>query len=224
MKLKDLPSNELPRERLINVGESNLTNEELISIIIRTGTKDMNVKEISMNILKYIDSINDLNNISVMELSKIKGVGIVKAVTLKASIELGKRVSNIEIKNNMKLDNSDIVHNTFKSLFVGLKQEKLLAIYLDNKKRLIEYKFITIGTKDQTLFHPRDVLYNAIKCNASAIVIMHNHPSLDINPSKADIEMTNILINSCKIIGIPLLDHLITNTKEYYSFFKEINI
>ena len=223
MKLKELPSNELPRERLINVGESNLTNEELISIIIRTGTRNMNVKEVSMNILKYIDSINDLNNMSLNELSKIKGVGIVKAITLKASIELGKRVSNVEIKNNMKLNNSDIVHNTFKSLFVGLKQEKLLAVYLDNKKRLIEYKFITMGTKDQTLLHPRDVLYNAIKCNASGIVVIHNHPSLDVNPSEADQEMTNILINSCNIIGIPLLDHLITNTQEYYSFFKEIN-
>ena len=223
MKLKDLPSNELPRERLINVGESNLTNEELISIIIRTGTKNMNVKDVSMNILKYIDSINDLNNISLNELSNIKGVGLVKAVTLKASIELGKRVSNIEIKNSMKLDNSDKVHNAFKSLFIGLKQEKLLAIYLDNKKRLIEYKFITMGTKDQTLIHPRDLIYSAIKCNASGIIIIHNHPSFDINPSHADIEMTNMLINSCNIVGIPLLDHLITNTKDYYSFFKEIN-
>ena len=223
MKLKELPNAELPRERLISVGESNLTNEELISIVIRTGTKDLNVKDVSNNILKSINSINDLNNITINELSKIRGVGLVKAVTLKASIELGKRVSNIEIKNNMQLINSDIVHDVFKSLFIGLKQEKLLAIYLDNKKRLIEYKFISIGTKDHTLFHPRDVIYNAIKCNASGIIIIHNHPSLDINPSKADIEMTNVLIESCTIVGIPLLDHLITNSKDYYSFFKEIN-
>lgn len=223
MKLKELPTRELPRERLINVGETNLTNEELLSIILRTGTKDMNVKEVSNNILSSINNINDLNNISVIELSKIKGVGIVKAVTLKASIELGKRVSNIEITNMMKLNNSDIVHNTFKSLFIGLKQEKLLAIYLDNKKRLIEFKFISLGTKDQTIFSPRDIIYNAIKCNASGIIIIHNHPSLDITPSKADKIMTNTLVNSCNIVGIPLLDHLITNTKEYYSFFKEIN-
>ena len=222
MKLKDLPTRELPRERLISVGESNLTNEELLSIILRTGTKNYNVKELSNNILSSIDSINDLNNISLEELSNIKGIGLVKAITLKASIELGKRVSNIEITNNMKLNNSDLIHEAFKSLFIGLKQEKLLAIYLDNKKRLISYKFITMGTKDQTILHPRDVIYNAIKCNASAIIIMHNHPSLDISPSNADIEMTNTLINSCNIVGIPLLDHLITNTKEYYSFFKEI--
>ena len=221
MKLKELPVTELPRERLINNGVENLTNEELLSIILRTGTKNMNVKEVSNNILSSIKSINDLSNIDLYELSKIKGVGIVKAVSLKASIELGKRVTNIEINNLMKLNNADIIHDTFKSLFIGLKQEKLLAIYLDNKKRLINYKIITIGTKDQTMFHPRDIIYNAIKCNASGIIIMRNHPSFDITPSNADIEMTNILINSCNIVGIPLLDHLITNTKNYYSFFKE---
>lgn len=221
MKLKDLPNTELPRERLINVGESNLTNEELLSIILRTGTKNTSVKEVSMNILSNIDNINELMNMDIYELSKIKGVGLVKAITLKASIELGKRVNNIEIKNAMKLNNTDVVHNTFKSLFIGLKQERLLAIYLDNKKKLINYKIITIGTKDQTMFHPRDILYNAIKCNASAIIIMHNHPSGDITPSKADIELTNTLINSCNIVGIPLIDHLITNTKNFYSFFKE---
>lgn len=221
MKLKELPISELPRERLLNVGEINLTNEELLSIILRTGTKNNSVKEVSMNILSSIDNINELNNMDIYELSKIKGVGLVKAITLKASIELGKRVNNIEIKNKMKLNNSDMVHDTFKSLFIGLKQEKLLAVYLDNKKKLINYKIITIGTKDQTMFHPRDIIYNAIKCNASAIVIIHNHPSGDINPSNADIELTNTLINSCNIVGIPLLDHLITNTINYYSFFKE---
>lgn len=223
MKLKDMPITELPRERLLNVGESNLTNEELLSIILRTGTKDNSVKEISNNILNSINSINDLNNIDINELSKIKGVGLVKAISIKASIELGKRVSNIEVKNMMMLNNSDIVHDTFKNMFIGLKQEKLIAVYLDNKKRLISYKVITIGTIDETICHPRDVIKNAIKCNASGIILIHNHPSMDINPSRADIEMTNRLIESCSIVGIPLLDHLITNTKTYYSFFKEIN-
>jgi len=224
MKLKDMPIDELPRERLLNVGEENLTNEELLSIILRTGTKNTSVKEVSINILNNLDSINDLGNMNIYELSKIKGVGLVKAISIKASIELGKRVSNVEIKNMMMLNNSDIVHDTFKNMFIGLKQEKLLALYLDNKKRLLNYKIITIGTKDETICHPRDVIYNAIKSNASGIIIIHNHPSLDITPSKADIEMTNKLIDSCYIVGIPLLDHLITNTKTYYSFFKENKI
>ena len=105
MRLKDMPITELPRERLINVGESNLTNEELLSIILRSGTKNVSVKEGSNNILSSISSLNDLNNISLSELSKIKGVGIVKAVSIKASIELGKRVSNVNIVNMMKLNN-----------------------------------------------------------------------------------------------------------------------
>lgn len=224
MKLKELPKTELPRERLINVGESKLTNEELLSIILRTGSKNNSVKDVSNNILSTINNINELNDITLEELSKIKGVGLVKAISIKASIELGKRVSNINIVNMMMLNNSDVVHETFKQVFIGLKQEKLLAVYLDNKKRLISYKVISIGTKDETIFHPREIIYNAIKCNASALIIIHNHPSGIIIPSKKDIEMTNILINSCNIVGIPLLDHLITNTKNYYSFFKENSI
>lgn len=224
MKLKELPKTELPRERLVNVGESKLTNEELLSIILRTGSKNNSVKDVSNNILSTINNINELNDITLEELSKIKGVGLVKAISIKASIELGKRVSNVNIVNMMMLNNSDIVHETFKQVFIGLKQEKLLAVYLDNKKRLISYKVISIGTKDETIFHPREIIYNAIKCNASALIIIHNHPSGIIIPSKKDIEMTNILINSCNIVGIPLLDHLITNTKNYYSFFKENSI
>ena len=224
MKLKELPKTELPRERLVNVGESKLTNEELLSIILRTGSKNNSVKDVSNNILSSISNINELNDITLEELSKIKGVGLVKAISIKASIELGKRVSNVNIVNMMTLNNSDMVHETFKQVFIGLKQEKLLAVYLDNKKRLISYKVISIGTKDETIFHPREIIYNAIKCNASALIIIHNHPSGIIIPSKKDIEMTNILINSCNIVGIPLLDHLITNTKNYYSFFKENSI
>lgn len=224
MKLKELPKTELPRERLVNVGESKLTNEELLSIILRTGSKNNSVKDVSNNILSTINNINELNDITLEELSNIKGVGLVKAISIKASIELGKRVSNVNIVNMMMLNNSDVVHETFKQVFIGLKQEKLLAVYLDNKKRLISYKVISIGTKDETIFHPREILYNAIKCNASALIIIHNHPSGIIIPSKKDIEMTNILINSCNIVGIPLLDHLITNTKNYYSFFKENSI
>lgn len=224
MKLKELPKTELPRERLVNVGESKLTNEELLSIILRTGSKNNSVKDVSNNILSNISNINELNDITLEELSKIKGVGLVKAISIKASIELGKRVSNVNIVNMMMLNNSDVVHETFKQVFIGLKQEKLLAVYLDNKKRLISYKVISIGTKDETIFHPREIIYNAIKCNASALIIIHNHPSGIIIPSKKDIEMTNILINSCNIVGIPLLDHLITNTKNYYSFFKENSI
>lgn len=219
MKLKTLPKNELPRERLIALGSSMLSNEELLSIILRTGIKDLSVKEVSTNILASISSIQDLAHLSIEELSLIKGVGIVKAVTLLASLELGKRVYSSPIENNILLNNTLVVHDTFKSLFKSLLQEKFLVIYLNTKKELIGYDLLFIGTIDSTVFHPREVLKGAIKKSASAIIVMHNHPSGSVVPSNNDILSTKQLKNSCDLVGIPLIDHLITNGRDYYSFF-----
>lgn len=219
MKLKALPKNELPRERLIQNGASNLSNEELLSIILRTGVRDVSVKEVSSNVLSSVESIQDLAHISIDELSSIKGVGLVKAVTLLASLELGKRVYSKGIEMNVLLNNTVLVHDTFKSLFKSLLQEKFVAIYLNTKKELIGYDILFVGTIDSTSFHPREVLRGAIKRSASAIVVMHNHPSGSVVPSNNDILLTKQLKMSCDVVGIPLIDHLITNGNDYYSFF-----
>lgn len=219
MKLKALPKNELPRERLIQYGASNLSNEELLSIVFRTGIKNISVKEVSNNVLTSIDSIQDLAHISINELANIKGVGIVKAVTLLASLELGKRVYSKGIENNILLNNTLLVHDTFKSLFKSLLQEKFVAIYLNTKKELVGYDILFVGTIDSTSFHPREVLRGALKRSASAIIVMHNHPSGSVVPSNNDILLTKQLKSSCDVMGIPLIDHLITNGSNYYSFF-----
>jgi len=219
MKLKTLPKNELPRERLVQLGASSLSNEELLSIIFRTGIKNMSVKEVSNNVLSSVSSVQELANISIEELSNVKGVGMVKAVTLLASLELGKRVYSKGIENNTLLNNTMTVHETFKSLFKSLLQEKFLVIYLNTKKELIGYDILFVGTLDSTSFHPREVLKGAIKKSASAIIVMHNHPSGTVVPSNNDIILTKQLMKACNIVGIPLLDHLITNGNDYYSFF-----
>ena len=223
MKIKDLPVNELPRERFILYGKENLSNSDLISIILRTGIKNKSVREISDNILSYVGNINNLNNINMKELSNIKGVGDIKAITLLAAVELGKRVSTQSVSIKMTLNNSYKVHETFKKIFINEKQEKFLAIYLDNKKKLITYKTLFIGTLNYSVVHPREIFNEALKCNAASIICIHNHPSNDITPSKEDIELTNKIIESGKIIGIPLIDHLITNGEEYYSFYETNN-
>lgn len=220
MSIKDLPVSELPRERLLTFGVSSLSNSDLLSIILRTGVKDISVREISDNILKQIGSLSSLNDIGIRELSNIKGVGQVKAITLLAAIELGKRVSSPEIELKMKLNNTELVHNTFKNQFKNLKQEKFMTIFLDNKKRLISYKILFIGTLDKSIVHPREIFNEALKNNASSIICIHNHPSNDITPSKEDIIFTKQLIESGKIIGIPLIDHIITNGSEFYSFYE----
>lgn len=222
MKISELPNSEKPRERLIKYGPSNLSNEDLISIILRNGIKDQNVKIISNQILTKIKSINKLSDLTINELCQIKGIGKIKAITLLASIELGKRVNNKEINEGVLINNTDLVHKYFSHLIGDKKQEEILVILLDYKKRLIAFKSMYKGTNSASLASPKEMFNYAIKENADAMIIMHNHPSGQIVPSKEDIDLTNSLIETGKIIGIPLLDHLITNGIEYYSFFSEM--
>ena len=222
MRLKELPASEMPRERLIKYGASNLSNEDLISILIRTGSKDVNVKELSSKILSKIKGINSLNDLSLRELTSIKGVGQTKALTILAAIELGKRVYNANIEEKLVLNNTDIVHKFFAPLIAKEKQENLLVILLDNKNRLINYKVMFKGTSTASLVEPKEIFNYAIKERADKIIIMHNHPSGIISPSEADIELTNKINLSGRIIGIPLVDHLITNGQNFYSFYEEL--
>lgn len=221
MLIKDLPECEKPRERMLEYGVENLSNVDLLSIILRNGIKDISVKEVAINILNNVESINDLSSLGVRELSNIRGVGPVKAITLLASIELGKRVSIKEAKANMSLSNKEKIHEVFKKFFINENQEKFLAIFLDNKKCLINYKILFIGTNNASIAHPREVFMEAIKANASAVVVMHNHPSGNVLPSEEDKNITEKLIQSGHMLGIPLLDHIITNGEEYYSFYDE---
>lgn len=219
MKVKEMPTSFQPRERMLKFGVENLSDVDLLSIILRTGTKDTNVKEVATLILSSIGGINNFNDVGIRELSKIKGVGTVKALTVLAAIELGIRVSNKEIEINMPLHNSSSIHEAFKGLFAGAHQEKVLGIFLDSKKRLISYKIVFVGTLDRSIIHPREIFNEAIKVHASSVVLIHNHPSNEIIPSKEDIAITNKIKESGDLLGIPLIDHLITNGREYYSFY-----
>lgn len=223
MKIKEMPVDTKPREKLLFYGVENLSNTDLLSIIIRTGTKGENAIDIANNIIKSVGSINNLSNIGVRELSNIKGVGNVKAITILASIELGKRASSKEIIIKMPLTNSKSVHESFKRFFKNIKQEKFMAIYLDTKKNLINYKILFIGTVDKSIIHPREIFNEAIRLSASSLIIIHNHPSGYITPSKEDIETTKKISESGLLLGIPLLDSIITNGEEYYSFNDENN-
>jgi len=226
MKLKDLPKEELPRERLLKYGPSNLSNEELISILIRTGSKDSNVKELSNQILSKIKSIESLKEISVSELSNIKGVGQTKALTIIAAIELGKRVANMNYTPKVSLLNSKMVNDYFAHLISASKQENFLVILLDNKSRVISHQIMFKGTSTSSLVDIKTILNYALRENAYALVVMHNHPSGVLEPSDADIKLTNRLNEACALINIPLVDHIITNGLKYFSFYEaqdEIN-
>lgn len=222
MKIKDLPLSERPRERLIKYGSSNISNEDLLAILIKTGTKDYSVKDISCEVLKRIKDINNLENITVNTFKDIKGLGIIKTIEIMAAIELGKRIF-LERSNQRKIiyDNPSDIYIDNLYLFKNKKQEYFYCLYLDNKNKLIERKLLFMGTNNKSIVHPREIFKEAYLTSSSKIICMHNHPSGDINPSREDINLTKSLITIGKIQGILVSDHLIIGDNDYYSFRKE---
>ena len=220
MKIKDLPEYERPRERLIRVGAANLSNEELLAIIIKSGIKGISVKEIADEILKRIKNINNLENINVNTFNDIKGLGKVKRIELLAAIEIGRRIFlEKHHDENIAYDNPKIIFDNNKHLFYHQKQEFFYCLYLDNKNKLIERKLLFMGTINRSIVHPRDIFREAYKNSASSIICMHNHPSGDLTPSIEDIRLTESLIKIGRIGGINVLDHLIITDNDYYSFY-----
>ena len=223
MKILDMAKCEKPRERLVNFGVENLSNEELISIILKCGTKNISSKELASLILKESNGIENLKDLKINSLSKIKGIGVVKSCQLLASIELGRRVYYVKNKNNVQINSTEIVYETFKSEFDNSNQEKFCALYLDTKKNIISFKTIFKGTLDNTVVHPREVFREAILLSSAGVIVMHNHPSGDSTPSINDIDTTNSLIYTGDMIGIKLVDHIIFGNGNYYSFFENMN-
>ena len=221
--IKDIPLNERPREKAIINGVEVLSNEELISIILKSGTKNYSVKTLSNNILSSIININDLKNITLNRLIKINGIGRVKATTLLAALELGKRVYYTKDKEKVKLNNSKKIYEYFKDIFIFEKQENFYAIYLDSKSYLISYKLLFKGTLNTSCVHPREVFKYAFLESAYSIIIMHNHPSGDATPSIQDEEVTSSLFEIGKMVGISVVDHIIFGNNTYFSFYEYIN-
>ncbi len=215
-KIKEMQEELKPRYRARKKGISNLSNEELLSLIIRCGTRDKNVKNLSVEVLQKVGDLSNFLNIDINDLMQIKGIGEVSALSIMASIEMGKRVLNYH-KERIKLINSKVVYDYIKYEFLGLKQEKVLGIYLDNAKQLIEHKELFLGTVNGCLIHPREVFKYAVSLSASSIILVHNHPSGNLNPSKEDIKATKELIDIGNKLNIPLIDHIIISDRDYLS-------
>ena len=225
MNLKGLPSEERPRERLIMYGANNLSNEELLMIILKTGTKNYSVKEVVINLLNSSNGIIGLKNMTLNSLSNIPGIGQVKAIELMAMIELSKRMNeNISIKEMINCTNPSTIINYFNYLFKDKKQEEFYCLYLDNKKKYLDKKRLFIGSINTSIAHPREIFKNAYLLSASFIICIHNHPSGDATPSKEDVIITEKLKKIGELHAIYLIDHIIIGYDNYYSFFEDNNI
>ena len=225
IKFKELPNTEKPRERLVNKGKESLSNEELLSIIFKTGTKNISVKEVSCELLNLVKDIRSLKDVSINTLTSIKGIGKVKAIELLAVIELGKRIY-AEVNDNDLINCTSPVNiiNYFNYLFKDKKQEEFYVIFLDNKKKYISKKLLFIGSINYSIVHPREIFKEAYLCSASFIICLHNHPSGDSYPSKEDDNITRKIKEIGLIHGIPLIDHIIIGKNNYYSYFENEKI
>ena len=222
-KIKELPISERPRERLKEVGIGNLTDKELISIILKTGTKEKNVKELALELLRNYE-IQELKSITKEDLIKIKGIGEVKAIEILATIELGKRIFLQKPKKLKKLQNPQQIWEDSRYWFDNKKQEYFYCYYFNNKQEVIQRKLLFIGTINSATTHTREIFKEAYKCSATSIICLHNHPSNDLTPSKADILFTERLMKTGQIQGIPVNDHIIVGDNSYYSFYEHSNI
>ncbi len=222
MKIKELPIDERPYEKLKNIGVKNLTDEDLIAILLKTGTKEFSTKELAIKVSNMLNGIWNYNNLSLAKLKSIKGIGEIKAITLLAGIELGRRTITKKKKDiNLKIDNPDIIFEMLKYDLEKEMQEKLLLILLDNKKKIISIKTVFIGTLNQSTVHQRDIFREAIKNSASSIILVHNHPSGDVIPSLQDKIFTSDIKKIGDLMKIPLNDHIIIGKDTYFSFYSE---
>ena len=225
VKIKDIPITDRPRERLLNSSADQLSNEEILAIILMSGTKTYSSKVLANILLKEIGDIKKLSNINVKQLTKIKGIGSAKACSLLASIELGKRINNEYAHlNNLKFNNSQMVFKYFKAKIGFKQQEHFYCLYLDNNRKIIAERLLFIGTLNQSVVHPREVFKEAYLLSASAIICVHNHPSGNVVPSKNDFLVTSKLQEAGKILGINIIDHIIIGQDNYYSFFENNKI
>lgn len=225
VRIKDIPLLDRPIERLINDGVDKLSNEELLAIILKSGYHGASSKDIASMLLSTIGSIKKLSNTNYETLKNIKGIGSVKASTLLASIELGRRInSEIDTIKGIKLNKVDLVYKYYKEKIGNKKQEYFYAVYLDNSKKIIDDKLLFIGTINYSLVHPREVFKEAYNLSASSIILVHNHPGNSPFPSKEDIVTTNNLIKVGELLGIKVLDHVIVCTNNYYSFLENGDI
>lgn len=215
--IRDYPKDDRPRERLIKEGPSSLSTQELLAIVLRTGTKNESVLQISNQLLHKFDGLRLLMNASIEEISNINGIGEAKATQLLASFELGKRINRLQYEDRFVIKSPDDCAKFMMDEMRFLEQEHFICLYLNTKNQIIARETIFKGSLNASIVHPREVFKEAFRRSASSIICLHNHPSGDPTPSREDIEVTKRLVECGKIIGIELLDHIIIGEHKYIS-------
>jgi DNA repair protein RadC len=215
--IKDVPKEDRPRERLLKYGASRLSNQELLAIILGTGTRDESVMTLAGRVLMHFEGLKLLGEAAIEELTAIKGIGNAKGVVMLSAIELGRRMNQYKPEERYIIrspeDGADYVMEEMRSL----NQEHFVVLFLNTKNQVIHRQTIFIGSLNASIVHPREIYREAVKRSAASIICAHNHPSGDPTPSQEDIHVTRRLVDSGKMIGIEVLDHLVIGDRKFVS-------
>jgi len=215
--IHDLPAEERPRERLVKFGEQALSAQELLQVILGRGIAGESVAVTAQKLLTQFGSLQKLAEASIEELSSVKGIGLAKATQIKAVFEIGRRLATQTPSYKSKeLIDSEKVFRLVKSKLKDYHKEHFYIIALNARNWSISE--VSKGTLNANLVHPREVFGEAIKSNAASVILVHNHPSGDTEPSDDDLEITKKLVESGKILGIEVIDHIIITKNNYFSF------
>jgi len=224
MKIQSMMASERPRERIIRLGSNHLSNSELLAIVLQSGYKNESSLALASRILTLLDrGLEDLASITYEELVKVKGVGPAKACQILSAVELGRRV-NIQKRQILgRVNSPQMVAAFFQKELSHRDKEQFMVVFLNTKNMISSYEIISIGSLNTSVVHPREVFNRAIKKSAAAIILVHNHPSGNPNPSREDEAITKRLVEVGQIVGIRVLDHLIVCDDTYFSF-KEMDL
>ena len=214
----------LPRERLAKEGVEALSNQELLAILLRTGTRQTSVFEIAQKVLSNLSSLTDLKKMTLQELQSLSGIGRVKAIELQAMIELGHRIHKHETLEMESILSSQKLAKKMQQELGHKKQEHLVALYLNTQNQIIHQQTIFIGSATRSIAEPREILHYAIKHMATSLILVHNHPSGAVAPGRNDDHVTKLVKEACDLMGIVLLDHLIVSHSNYFSYREKTDL
>lgn len=218
MKVKELSLTERPREKALQYGLDQLSNRELLALILRSGTKGYNALEIADQVLALRSTLGEVSVLNQQELITIPGINKIKAIEVLATFELGRRVTRDQILHKVCIEEPQDIVDWLNQEIGFQQQEHFMVLFLNQRNQLMSFKTMFIGTLTQANVHPREIYKEAMQQGCAKIICVHNHPSGDPTPSKADIDLTKVIVETGKMIAIPMMDHIIVAGNNYISF------